>query len=554
MTDVQLRAGACNRTAAALIDAAVAYGLCRCAVVVAGAAGIYVPRELTVALLALACGAIGTAWTGATVGKWFVGSGVRRLDGRSVGLARALLREGLGKPLGTLVGMAGLLAIAGRERRGWHDRLAGTEVVRVRRGTGARTATVAAFALAALLLALWVAWSVRLLRDVQRMLETPDHPPAAAPSVMAPAQAAVEVATLGAADEARLAAWIEEHGQAPEDFLVEQCRRFRLVIVGENHWERPSLALLAESLPRLRRAGLRCLAMEWLLARDDALVERLITGATYDRALALELARHHPWRAWGWSAYTDVLESAWRLNASLTAGEPPLRVCGLELPIDLPSLALAGIGDQAIEAPWWERLRVVRVIADLPALALRDAHMAARVEDAIARGERTLVWVGASHSTVGCPGPGPTAPPGRMAFLLARRHPGSVTQVYLHDAFGSGPPGREADSRISALVERLMACRGDRPVAWEVTGSPWASLRDAAHWSFAGDAGRTLDELALSYLYLAPRARIARSAWAEGYVTEEMLLSDLPYYRAVGRRSGIDVRDTASAERALRNQ
>jgi hypothetical protein len=141
-----------------------------------------------------------------------------------------------------------------------------------------------------------------------------------------------------------------------------------------------------------------------------------------------------------------------------------------------------------------------------------------------------------------------------MAFLLARRPPGAVTQVYLHDAFGSGPPGREADSQVSTLVELLMARRDNTPVAWSVTGSPWAPLRDAAHWSFAGDAGRTLDQLAISYLYLAPRARIERSAWANGYITEEMLLSDLPYYRAVGRQVGVDVQDLASAERALRTQ
>jgi uncharacterized RDD family membrane protein YckC len=69
---------------------------------------------------------------GQTPGKWLLGLRVVALGGGKVSLGRATLRFA-GYLLSALPFYLGFLWILGSERRGFHDRLAGTEVVYTRR-------------------------------------------------------------------------------------------------------------------------------------------------------------------------------------------------------------------------------------------------------------------------------------------------------------------------------------------------------------------------------------------------------------------------------------
>jgi uncharacterized RDD family membrane protein YckC len=69
---------------------------------------------------------------GQTPGKWLMGLKVVRPGGAPLSFGRALLRFA-GYLLSALPAYVGFIWILGPRRRGWHDRLAGTEVVYVRR-------------------------------------------------------------------------------------------------------------------------------------------------------------------------------------------------------------------------------------------------------------------------------------------------------------------------------------------------------------------------------------------------------------------------------------
>ena len=69
---------------------------------------------------------------GQTPGKWLLGLRVVALGGGKVSLGQATLRF-VGYLLSALPFYLGFLWILGSERRGFHDRLAGTEVVYTRR-------------------------------------------------------------------------------------------------------------------------------------------------------------------------------------------------------------------------------------------------------------------------------------------------------------------------------------------------------------------------------------------------------------------------------------
>jgi uncharacterized RDD family membrane protein YckC len=75
-----------------------------------------------------------TGLKGQTLGKMAVGIRVVREDGSVPGLGYAALREVVGKFASTIALFLGFLWIArDPEKRGWHDHIAGTRVINVRR-------------------------------------------------------------------------------------------------------------------------------------------------------------------------------------------------------------------------------------------------------------------------------------------------------------------------------------------------------------------------------------------------------------------------------------
>lgn len=544
-----------ERFAALFLDLALIHVVLTAAVEALARGGVYVPFEAAFASLAAAYATACVAWTGTTAGKALCGLEVRTREGARVGPFRALVRETLGKLLSAAPLLAGFLGPAlGRSRRTWHDALAGTRVVRSDRRRGPARVAVGVSLSACGLLAVARGASLASLGAVAWSM----RPPASGAPVGGARTAPVEVASLGAADEARLHAWLETHGEDPLDYAVERALRHRVVIFGETHWRKEPLRFLNELLPRLYdEAGVTCVALEACLAEDDAAIARLVNAPVYDPGLALRIARHHPSRAWGWKGYWDVLETVWRLNRSLPPTAPRMRVVGLDLPIDLPSVALAGLGDGAVDGGPLERLRLVRALDQIPRLLLRDAFLARRVErEILDSGERGIVWVGAAHSAIRCPAPGPPpAGPGRMGYLLHRKHGDSIFQVLLHDAdlpvTLSDPAYRGPAPAWAPFVERLVARSGGAPVAFDVPGSPLEPLRDGGSWSWHFDPRLTLGDLAAGYAVLAPVDELTPCDWAAGYVTPAMFAADAPYYRALARSLGEDVRDARAADRVL---
>lgn len=123
------------RVAAALIDAI----LISVVAAVAGSILLVLAGDTASALITLIIGPIYhvafiTA-EGQTIGKMIVGVQVVNQEGSIPGFGAVLLREIVGKFLSGLALLLGYLWVGwDREKRGWHDHIGGTYVVRKRRG------------------------------------------------------------------------------------------------------------------------------------------------------------------------------------------------------------------------------------------------------------------------------------------------------------------------------------------------------------------------------------------------------------------------------------
>lgn len=137
------RAGFVSRMAAFSVDAIVMTAALRSAVWILHAARHTLRRfapPVNMASLLLAIGPLLAAmyllafWAllGQTPGKWLLGVKIVTKGGTPIGFRRSLIRL-VGYLVSALPCYLGFLWILGSQRRAWHDRLAGTEVVYVAR-------------------------------------------------------------------------------------------------------------------------------------------------------------------------------------------------------------------------------------------------------------------------------------------------------------------------------------------------------------------------------------------------------------------------------------
>ncbi|HUW21228.1 MAG TPA: RDD family protein [Candidatus Bathyarchaeia archaeon] len=123
----QLPAGFWIRLLAILIDALViATGQRMCRLI------LQPPwREVFSSVLSLAYTPVMLYYYQATLGKLALDLKVVSVDGKKLGIFQVLLREWIGKFISAIVLGLGFLWVAfDKDKRGWHDKLAGTKVVK----------------------------------------------------------------------------------------------------------------------------------------------------------------------------------------------------------------------------------------------------------------------------------------------------------------------------------------------------------------------------------------------------------------------------------------
>lgn len=507
---------------------------------------VYIPIELTFLLAWALYATLATAWQGRTLGKWALGLAVQARTGGPPGAISVVVRELPAKLLATLPLGLGLWWIGlRRTKRGWHDYFAGTRVVQEL--PMARRRWLMALVVLGLLLGL----GPPVVERVQLFIQGTRLTPRAARPVATPATPPHDVQTISPTDHPALLRWLDAHAQPPEEYAVTVTARHQLTIYGEYHHVRDNLLFLQRLIPDLyHRAGVACIAMEALVWDDNAALERLVSADLFDRAQAVALARYEGWKSWGSREYLDVLEAVWRVNRSLPADKPRLRVIGLDREWDLPSWALVGVGDDSRPGSWWERLRLARVLPELPLMAKRDELMAWQLEQEVfAKGQRAIAWVGAAHAYTDYTRPMLSGDPGgprryRMGAILRQRHGDRICHLRLHDSTLGGPA-------LAALIETLQAARGHQPVGFNLAGSPFADLRDDGGFEYRLDPKARFADFALGYLYLKPLHSQQHCTLEPGFVTRAMFLRDKPYYEA---RIGGSLRDAAEANELFAQQ
>lgn len=309
---------------------------------------------------------------------------------------------------------------------------------------------------------------------------------------------------------------------APDAYLLGQFRSADVVLLGEDHAVRQSIAFVSNAIPRLYAAGVTNLVMEFGAEEDQARLDRLVTAPTYDAQAARALMFNYN-VMWSWQDYRDLYRAVWAFNRGLPRGKPPFRIVNMSYVFDWS-------GFSGIRTP--ETLRQVfpRGMVD----QFRAERIAREVLD---KGQKALVLTGTLHAFTRFAA-GQTQSDGdgfcqRTANALGNRlhaaYGTRIANVMLHQSLPA-LPGRRApfEQPGDGSVERIMRLNGNRPAGFDLRGAPMGSIRDYSYYGIC-DRDFTLADLFDGYIFLAP-FRDLRAATPDPDFVDETSLA-----RAIGQ-------------------
>ncbi|MCK5226529.1 MAG: RDD family protein [Planctomycetes bacterium] len=545
------KAGFWIRFAAVWIDLFIIFVTVRLIVFTFNRIGIYIPFELTFGLSFLIYQILLISWKGYTIGKKLCGIKVCFSKNMHLSYIRVLLRETIFKLISCVFLFLGFIWVAlSQKKKAWHDYLSGTTVTQdPKLKTQSLVVSWTTVIIITFLIGLKTIAIGLLLADCQKMrpslnsqIQYMDHK----------SSSLVEVSSLSEKDHAKFIEWLDINGKNPVEYIVETASNHQVTILGEVHEKKDYLLFLKKIIPELYyKAGVTCIAMEVCLAEDNEKINKLVTDPEFDHNLALKIARHQWWGIWGFKEYWDIFEVVWHLNQEIPDGRKKMRLIGIDVKCDGPSLGLVTGGEGAkIKAPIWEKLRIFRLLGNILPLVKRDELMARNVEkEIIENGERGVVWIGLNHSYTQYQQPiilnGKVVKKWtRMGALLHQKYGKEVFQVALHE-YHFNPIMRN-------FIEPIMEKRESVPVGFDIQDSPFANLRDNRSEEYLLQPSLQFADKVSGYIYLKPWREIQKCEWLPGYVSEEMFIANKPFYKAWAKLAGRDVNNAEEVNKTLR--
>lgn len=258
--------------------------------------------------------------------------------------------------------------------------------------------------------------------------------------------------TPHAQNESQIGAYLREHSDTPVNYVMSNATSHRVTIIGEGHWLKQDVTLVAALIPLLQKADLD-LATEFFPASEQARINVLVTAAKWNEQEANAIMRA---AAWPYQEYRDLLRSAWSANQGV---QRPIKILALAPPLD------------------WRKVL-------LPRGETYESFMADLVTKHLKETRRNLVvYCGMHHAFTRYyqaeldKDARARAYMDRMGNILSRRFGEQVFLITLHKPLWCG--NLEQRSYCLPFGGRLdcKATEVGRPLGFDVVGSPLADMR-----------------------------------------------------------------------------
>jgi hypothetical protein len=302
---------------------------------------------------------------------------------------------------------------------------------------------------------------------------------------------------------------------SPEAYVLAKFEDHDYVFLGEFHRIRHDVTLVQRLIPLLHERGIRHLATEFGCVEDQAEVDRLVTGETYDE----EAPRRFLFcldPTWGYREYMDLYRAAWEVNRDLPEGIAPFRILHLGYDIRM-ELHPGGTVTPELKKKIWHR-------------GDRDVHMARVIEeDLIGPGYKALVYSGIHHAFTRYHQPLYFHSTGkfyglndrRTGNLVTRLVPGRTFTIFLHSPWGGRDDAVWDRLPVGGVIDRALGSLPGGRFGFDVRGSPLGSLQDPGSYYAIGHDNLTLADFCDGYIYQGPIAEYEGCTVDPEFITEE---------------------------------
>ena len=295
-------------------------------------------------------------------------------------------------------------------------------------------------------------------------------------------------------DIERLAVYVKSHGKSPENYVASKFSHHDLVFIGEYHRIKHDVELIHKLIPRLYKVRVYNLGIEFGCYEHQDKVDRLITAETYDENLARWLIFQQS-SSWGYKDYQDIYRAAWKLNTSLPKRARKFRVVNLNYRPNWPARK-EEMTPADWEKVWWQ--------------GDPDVHMAnVVIKEFVDKGQKALIYSGNHHAFTRYHQPiydfekkrflrfNTT----RMGNLVFNRIGDRAFNIYLHAPWGSNT-SLDVDTRpLQGMIDAVMQRLDNKPVGFDVRGSPFGAITDNQSYYSLGHAKFTLDNYCDGYIF-----------------------------------------------------
>ncbi|MFO8063285.1 MAG: ChaN family lipoprotein [Spirochaetota bacterium] len=312
---------------------------------------------------------------------------------------------------------------------------------------------------------------------------------------------------------------VTEHGDEPTTFVLDALSEHQVVCLGEFPQIAEHPRFLIEVIRSMPERGLQTVGVDFALSEDQPLIDRAISGNTYDEELVHRILLNRL-SIWGYEEYAEVFRAAWEVNRDLPP-EEQVQIVGLNVRQDQTPTQLP-----PEERPRGEELGAARFPEGLP-----DRHMARAVLETVEEtGEPFLFYAGSRHAFTGFRDLEYEDRMDELGFPDARRAGNIIEQelgadaltLYLHGPWPAQDRRNSmtfaAGGLIHAVLEELPEDEqrvafpvADTPIAdYRITEGDYARFRDS--FSFGG--------LTDGYVVLGPTGELSAATPISEFITD----------------------------------
>jgi len=312
----------------------------------------------------------------------------------------------------------------------------------------------------------------------------------------------------------KLIDFIREDATSPDEYIINKFNIYDVVLLGEHHIIKENLLFIQELIPKLYKNGIYAVGMEFGASEVQGKLDQLINAEIYDEDLANEIMYTYN-VTWAFKEYIDIYKAAWKINRSLPDDAKKFRIINLSYIFQ------------------WDKFTGFRNPESMKAVFPKgpaDKHRAEIIEKEILnKNEKILALVGTPHAYTKY---------ASAYFMynadnffaydhfwlgnrLFKKYPNKVFNIILHQSFTKKYNDQYMTiSPLDGSIEKLMRINDNRPVGFDLIGSPIGNLRDQSLHNI-GYENFKLGQLFDGYIFLEPLNELEGCTVVKGFVDEE---------------------------------